>query len=186
MQKTTKLKRTSKAEWLEKALTIFECEGVDAVKIERLAKELKTSRSGFYWHFRDRDELLEEMLEYWRQEYTLVVFKKFQDVQMAPEEKLLQAMTMVEENQLNRLEIHMRAWADTDPNVEKKVKEIYRQRLDFIRQVFIEMGFSGCDMEMRARLLLCHLTHSNSMFETSPCDKSEDPIKIRHEIVTRK
>jgi AcrR family transcriptional regulator len=151
-----------------------------------LARELKTSRSGFYWHFRDRNELLEEMIEYWRQEYTLVVFKKFQDVQMAPREKLFQAMTMIEENQLNRFEIHMRAWADTDPEVEKTVKEIYRQRLEFIRQIFLDMGFSGCDMEMRARLLLCHLTHGSSMFDISPCDKTEDPLKVRHEILTRR
>ena len=57
-------KRISKAEWLEQGLEILEKEGIDAVKIERLAKELATSRSGFYWHFIDRNNLLQEILKY--------------------------------------------------------------------------------------------------------------------------
>ena len=51
-------KRTSKAEWLEKALEVLEAEGVNGVKINRLAKLLETSRSGFYWHFKGRSDLL--------------------------------------------------------------------------------------------------------------------------------
>ena len=57
-------KRTSKSEWLEKALEVLEAEGVNAVKIDRLAKLLETSRSGFYWHFKDRQDLLSCLLHW--------------------------------------------------------------------------------------------------------------------------
>ena len=50
--------------WLEKALEVLEAEGVNAVKIDRLAKLLETSRSGFYWHFKDRQDLLSCLLHW--------------------------------------------------------------------------------------------------------------------------
>lgn len=43
MAKFEKKKRTSKAGWLEAALSILEREGIDAVKVERIAQELNTS-----------------------------------------------------------------------------------------------------------------------------------------------
>ena len=184
MTKAAQKKRTSKTEWLETALSVFEGEGLAAVKIERLAKELKTSRSGFYWHFQDRDELLRDMLEYWRREYTEVVIKNFKQQDMGAKEALYHVMQMIDEHKLNRFEVHMRAWADNDPAVEKIVTDIYQERFIFIRELFIKMGFTGCDLEMRARLWLCYATHGNSMFPVDTCVEGEDLIKIRHAILT--
>ena len=65
--------RVSKAEWLEKALDILEEDGLEEVKIDRLAKELKIARSGFYWHFQNRQSLHRAMLEYWEEEFTAVI-----------------------------------------------------------------------------------------------------------------
>jgi len=184
MTKTVQKKRTSKSEWLEAALFFFESEGLGAVKIERLAKELKTSRSGFYWHFQDRDELLRDMLKYWRQEYTEVVIKNFKQQEMGAKEALYHVVQMIDKHNLNKFEVHMRAWADSDPAVEKIVAGIYQERLVFIRDLFSSMGFTGCDLEMRARLWLCYATHGNSMFPVNTCAEGEDLIKIRHTILT--
>ena len=184
MTKTVKIKRTSQFEWLEAALSLFESEGLGAVKIERLAKKLKTSRSGFYWHFQDRNELLRDMLEYWRREYTEVVIKNFKQQDMGAKEALYLVMQMIDKHNLNRFEVHMRAWADSDPAVEKIVRGIYQERFVFIRELFSNMGFTGCDLEMRARLWLCYATHGSSMFPVSTCAEGEDLIKIRHAILT--
>ena len=182
MTKAAQKKRTSKTEWLETALSVFEGEGSAAVKIERLAKELKTSRSGFYWHFQDRDELLQDMLEYWRREYTEVVIKNFKQQDMGAKEALYHVMQMIDEHKLIRFEVHMRAWADNDPAVEKIVTDIYQERFVFLRGLFSNMGFTGCDLEMRARLWLCYATHGTSMFPVDTGVEGEVLIKIRHAI----
>lgn len=176
-------KRTSKAEWLECALSFLENEGVDAVKIERLAKELNTSRSGFYWHFQDRAELLKEMLTYWRIEYTETVIKNGKQLDVAPKERLYMVMEMIEEHELDRYEVHMSAWADHDAEAAEILADVYRQRFEFINGIFSEMGFSGCDLEMRTRMWLCYATHGKSMFPENSCNGGEDLIKIRHAIL---
>ena len=39
--------------------------GVAAVAVEPLAKVLQTTKGSFYWHFADRNALLEATLELW-------------------------------------------------------------------------------------------------------------------------
>ena len=177
-------KHISRAEWLETAMSILEKEGINAVKIDRLAKVLKASRSGFYWHFENRTELLKEMLAYWRVEYTETVIKNGKHLDLPPAERLYTVMQMIEKHALDRYETHMSAWADHDPEVAAVVTDVYRQRFEFIRSIFSEMGFSDCDLEMRARLWLCYAINGKSMFLGDSCDEGEDLIKIRHAILT--
>ncbi|MGP9572055.1 TetR/AcrR family transcriptional regulator, partial [Halomonas sp. AOP5-CZ2-32] len=44
--------------WIDTAYELLIASGVSAVKIVPLAKKLKTSRTSFYWLFKDRVELL--------------------------------------------------------------------------------------------------------------------------------
>lgn len=177
-------KRISKAQWLEKALDILENEGIDAVKIERLSKELGTSRSGFYWHFTNREDLRENILGYWKKEYTEVVIAKNKEKKFTPEERLIEVMKMIEEYQLDRFEVHMRAWADHDPKAAKIVGAVYQKRFEFISSIFAEMGFTGKDLEMRTRLWLCHATHGKSMFGKIIQEEQLELLKKCHAILT--
>src|SRR4051812_33980614 len=40
-------------------------EGTAGVEINKLAKRLGVSRGGFYWFFKSRKQLLDELLDYW-------------------------------------------------------------------------------------------------------------------------
>src|ERR671930_533724 len=57
--------RTPRSSWIEEGLRALGVGGPDAVRIERLAQALGVTRGGFYWHFEDRDALLDEMLDAW-------------------------------------------------------------------------------------------------------------------------
>jgi AcrR family transcriptional regulator len=145
-------KRVSKADWLEKALEILETEGIDYVKIERLSKELNVSRSGFYWHFENRQALINEMIKYWGNEFTSVVTSNKKLLTLYPKERLYRTIKIIIENNLTQLELPMRACAETDPVAKKLVNQVYQMRLEFIRSTLTEMGFEGEDLEMRTHL----------------------------------
>ncbi len=70
-QPATKPPRASEDMWLEAALEVL-CEsgGVEAVKVMPLAQRLGLTRTGFYWHFKDRDALLEAMITRWEDKNT--------------------------------------------------------------------------------------------------------------------
>src|SRR6266702_5190839 len=51
--------------WLDTAREALIEEGTAGVEINKLAKRLGVSRGGFYWFFKSREKLLEELLAYW-------------------------------------------------------------------------------------------------------------------------
>lgn len=56
--------RVSRDDWLAAALDILAVGGIETVKIERLAKRLRVATSGFYWHFKNRSDLQEQILRH--------------------------------------------------------------------------------------------------------------------------
>jgi len=120
--KLNKNYRVSKAQWLSKALETLESSGVEGVKIERLAKMLGTSRSGFYWHFKNRQDLLEHLLEYWIHEYTGIVTDNPEIKKLDPQKGLLAVMDMIRDNNLSKYDLAINAWARIDTQARKALK----------------------------------------------------------------
>src|ERR1700681_1520041 len=58
--------------WLDTARQALIEEGTAGIEINKLAKRLGSSRGGFYWFFKDRAQLLEELLGYWVQTSTVL------------------------------------------------------------------------------------------------------------------
>ena len=55
----------TREDWIVAAVGALRRGGVDGVRIDVIAHELGVSRGSFYWHFRDRGELLETILSRW-------------------------------------------------------------------------------------------------------------------------
>ena len=62
-------KRFSKTMWLEKSLEILSEEGEKKLTIDHLVKEMGVTRGSFYWHFKDRAELLDALVLRWQEEH---------------------------------------------------------------------------------------------------------------------
>ncbi len=60
-------------DWLQTALDIFVAEGIDAVRITRLANDLGVTRGSFYWHFQNREDLLHSLVSYWKDKNTAAI-----------------------------------------------------------------------------------------------------------------
>src|SRR5580692_901972 len=70
--------RTPRKRWIEQGLSALAAGGPDAVRIESLAQALGVSKGGFYWHFSDRQSLLEEMLDAWERTWVDEVIEAVQ------------------------------------------------------------------------------------------------------------
>jgi AcrR family transcriptional regulator len=63
----------SKSDWMRAARLALLQGGVASVRIEKLARELGVTKGSFYWHFSDREALLEALLEEWESEADLLI-----------------------------------------------------------------------------------------------------------------
>ncbi len=169
-QKTQKRKGVSKGQWLAKALETLVEDGFEAIKIDRLARRLGISRSGFYYHFKNRKDLLQHLLDYWANEYTAVITDSLDMKKLDAEKRLFITMKMVKDKKLAQYDLAMNGWAKVDLQVNEIVKKVIAMRLDFVRTIFKELGFKGDELEMRARLHLCYHAWEEVMFT----DDNED------------
>ena len=156
--------RVSKEDWLMTALETLEVGGIDAVVIERIASRLHVAKSGFYWHFEDRNALLQELLNFWSTEYTENITKDLTLAEMDPHKRLHTVTEMVWKHNLAKYDLAIRTWAKHDPLAKRAVKKVNKIRMNYIRKIFTELGFKGDDLEMRTMLFVCYTTWENPMF----------------------
>jgi len=179
MTQQKRTRRTSKAQWLEMALAVLETEGIAGVRIEVLARRLATSKSGFYWHFQDRGDLLKGVLNHWLHEATEVVTGNPELLALKPKDRLTQAAVMVLEYSFARYEVPLHHWALQDSSAARAVRRVHRIRLDFARTAFSELGFTGDELDMRAMLFVGYHSMEYWMFP-------EVSRKRRRELISRR
>ena len=75
--------RLSARDWTEAALQALARGGLPAVAVEPLAKSLGATKGSFYWHFADRNALLQATLELWEQRDTDQVLAGIDETQDA-------------------------------------------------------------------------------------------------------
>ena len=185
MQTKTR-KRVSKNDWLAQALEVLSTEGVQGIRVERLARDLKIAKSGFYWHFRDRQELLRQVLDYWAYEYTEVVVQ-FQELnRLDPESRLNMIARMIRVHNLAKFDLSIRAWAEHDEMAAKIVAQVYQKRLGFLKEIFRELGFKGDELEMRTFLFVCYHSWEMSMYGGESERKLARLQKLRIKMLTKK
>ena len=159
----------SRAEWLLAAAKMLETHSVTDVKIDTLAKSLNICKSGFYWHFKGRDELLDYLLDFWLHEVTEVITNNPKLLKLDPVNRLRQIAEIILDYDLVRYEIGIRQWALANEKVAAAVASANQTRLDFVSGTLQELGFTGEDLEMRALLFACYHSCESIMFrEISP------------------
>jgi AcrR family transcriptional regulator len=186
MKKKKVRRGISKAEWLEAGLQSLSEEGVAGVAVEKLAKSLGIAKAGFYWHFKNRDDLLRQLLDYWTHEITEVVTSNQELLTLKPKSQLILAAEMILDYDLTRYEMAIRQWALQDAGAARAVKKTNRIRLDFARNALSELGFKGEDLEMRSMLFVCYHSCETLMFREISRKRRRDLITKRIELLTSK
>ena len=64
--------------WIAAATDVLIDRGIDALRVDVLAKALDVTRGSFYWHFKDREALLVAVLNAWRDAATEQVIERFE------------------------------------------------------------------------------------------------------------
>ena len=147
-----KKKRVFREQWLSKGLELFATSGAEGLRVEKLARELGVAKSGFYCHFKDRDDLLGHILDYWAHEYTEVITENKMLQHLPARERLLLCMVMVFEQDLAEYDSAVDMWSRTNKTVARKRRRVIEKRLNFFREAFEELGFKGDDLEMRTQV----------------------------------
>jgi AcrR family transcriptional regulator len=144
------------SDWIRIGFSQLAREGIESVRIEVLARELGVSKGSFYWHFRDRDELLMRMLEQWERVEAELLASEESTERDHPNAAARWARFVERSAEPERIreEIAVRAWAGRDQRVAVRVAAIERRKVQVIAGVLAEVGFAKQAAESWSEMVL--------------------------------
>src|SRR5262249_28261282 len=138
--------------WAEAALEAIAEGGLAAVAVVPLAERLGATKGSFYWHFPNREALVEAALAAWEQTATSAVITEIEATSDDPRQQLRLLLKRVTERVArDRIELALLAPPD-HPMVRPTLDRVPRRRIDFAAELFQRLGFPRPDAKRRALL----------------------------------
>ena len=154
VQQDEPLSRLSREDWVAAALHIFAWKGIDAVRVEPLAQSLNVTKGSFYWHFKNRKELHEAIIQHWSERCTRALTESItKSTDIIDVVLNVFCMWMRDEPFSPRLDAGMRDWARRSEAVKAAVQQADVDRTKTIEQAFITAGYAVDAARIRARAL---------------------------------
>lgn len=146
-------RRLSRRDWIAAALTVIAENGLAAVAIEPLAVRLDASKGSFYWHFANRDALIEAALADWEQRYTSeVTAENAASAARGPAARLRQLIERVAKIAETDSVAAALAASARHPLVAPVLDRVTMHRIGYIAGLFGELGFPPREAQRRALL----------------------------------
>jgi len=125
-------------EWLRAARVALLKSGVSEVRVERLARDLRVSKGSFYWHFKDRQDLLENLLRDWEKDFPQIMSQV--KGKRGREAFQLLLRLVVEQAPLGQKGIvpsdaAMFTWASVSPKVRRRINRAEKKRIELLKRI---------------------------------------------------
>jgi len=145
--------------------------GVDNVRVEPLARRLRVTKGGFYWHFRDRHDLLDQLLAQWRDGRVEVIARH---AAPQPGEDAAAVLRRLLARYLDHpnprgtaIEMAIRTWARLDAAAAAAVADVDAARLSHVEPLFQALGADPEEACARARLFYAFVFGQNLLAPTA-------------------
>ncbi|MBS0381249.1 MAG: TetR/AcrR family transcriptional regulator [Proteobacteria bacterium] len=144
--------RLSATDWEHGALAMIAEEGVAGLAIEALARRLGVTKGSFYWHFKNREALLDAALDRWEADDTRALESHIGAAGDDPRARLGALFRWVSsEIQSHRIYAALLQALD-HPQVKPMMARVSRRRMDLLEVAFRRAGLASEHASHRARL----------------------------------
>lgn len=164
--------------WIDAATEVLVDRGIDHVRVDILAGELKVTRGSFYWHFRDREDLLRRVLQAWSERATEQLTRRLAGASSDPRAQLRDVISLPFRGRsaarAARIELAIRAWARRDEMARHAVDAADASRLGYHEQVFAALGFARSEARCRAFLLYSYEVSESLLHRQGTASQREE------------
>ncbi|MGL5872609.1 MAG: TetR/AcrR family transcriptional regulator [Xenococcaceae cyanobacterium] len=176
--------KLGKQDWIECGLEVLADRGVEAIKVEPLAKLLNVTKGSFYWHFKNREKLLDAILQEWVRVETNGIIDRVEELGGDAKKKLLNLFEIASEDD-GKVENAIRAWATKDSKVANILDRIDKKRLEYTRDLFLQIGFTPTEAIVRAQMAYYALVGEFTIGIRGDRTKRLAEVRLEYEILTR-
>lgn len=148
-------RRLTREQWIAAALEVLISRGVERVKVLPLAGKLGVTRGSFYWHFNNRKDLLDSLLEFWNRKNTRGIIEQAAQGGSSIIDSVLSVFEIwTNEDKFDpKLDFAVREWARRSTRVRTVVEQADAERVEALKQMFLRAGVPDAEAFIRARVL---------------------------------
>ncbi len=156
-QVVKKMGRTGKTklDWVHAGQALLIEGGIDAVKLHCLTRKLDVSTGSFYHHYRNFDEYLSSLADFYGSEQAQLLFEEAKSrVGDDPAQLLREATTIFGVGSGRELNVAMRAWAQRDQRASAAIRRYDEVLIKNLDEIFIQLGFDEIAAKSRTLLMM--------------------------------
>jgi len=178
-------RRKSREDWIAAARKVLVKSGVDSVKVDRLANDLRATRGSFYWHFTDRDELLNALLHDWEvNNYVAISTIRARWASSTPDLTELIEWWVREGTESPAFGMAIRTWARGDANVEDVMHRVDNEWINLVQLLFSPEIYDESERLVRARVVYFHQVGYHALALREPQEERLRLIPYYYKVLT--
>ena len=174
-------------DWVDAAWQLLGRGGLDQVRVDALARHLNVTRGSFYWHFKNRDDLIDAILQRW---YAALGLEQRMGPLLQgitdPGERLWAVYREVVRSIDNSQFAALRLSAQSDPVAQSRLDAEDKARLAHMALQFRELGLSPDNARARASIYHALVVSEYLRCGTLPIAERLRRAKMQHsELISR-
>lgn len=183
MVRKNEISNLKRQDWIEQGLKTLAEGGVETVRVEPLAKRMGVTKGSFYWHFKNREDLLEAILQEWVKLQTNSIIERVEEMGGDAMSKLLYLFELAVQDD-GQVENAIRAWATNDSKIVPVLAQVDQRRLNYTKDLFSQAGFAPFEAIVRARMAYYALVGEFTIRTRSDQTERLAEIRLQHAILT--
>jgi AcrR family transcriptional regulator len=175
----------SRDDWVDAAWQLLGEAGVDGVRVEALARKLGVTKGSFYWHFKNRQDLIDALFDRWfglREES----HDDFLRDNPTPQDRLWKVIERGITRGTRGHAAALRLWAQHHPEAAGRITEADSIRRRFFIEQFRALGHDDRTAEVRAEVYMAIISaeflHAGGHTETDRLHFARQ----KHELLVRR
>lgn len=171
----------TKEDWIDLGFQRFSERGISGIVIEKMAEKLKVNKSSFYWHFKTKKEFIQHLIEFWVNNETERI------IQLTNTEKsALQKFKTLIELSYKKMPnqdfiFYLKRYAQKEKKTKSVIENIDSKRIEYVKKLLKEMGYSGQDAIIKSTLFYKHLIGYHEMIRYEK-QSTDYPEEVRKEL----
>lgn len=153
----------TKQDWIILGYKLFSEMGISGIVVEKMAKKLKVNKSSFYWHFKTKKEFIDELVSFWISIDTNKTISAVQNEKNAFKKfDKLTELVFKQEPYVDFI-FYLKRYAQKNNNIQLIIDNIDNQRIEFTKNILIEMGYSLKEATIKSSIFYKYLIGYHEM-----------------------
>ncbi len=153
----------SKQDWIKLGYKLFSETGVAGLNVDKMSRLLKCNKSSFYWHFKTKKDFVDKLIEFWINIDTTKIISEVNEQEFSKDKLLKLIKSAFKKDSNLDFIFYLKKYSRENKHVLKIVEQIDRERMTFVSNLLMEIGYSKQEATLKASIFYKYLIGYHEM-----------------------